>query len=512
MVADYIIKLVFAIIMTCPYHKTLFLALLTLSAVFIPNIRPILAETECAYDEIPYITSTKPINAEAGDAVSISGCNLSANGYIPELSINGAPLNIKTQGDTLNFTIPESSKKGKNTIELKVKNKANEYEINLDFYSADQITTDAYVKRQLYLTSLDIKSAWESGMGENVVVAVIDDGVYLNHEDLRGNFWTNPEEILNNRIDDDKNGYIDDYYGYNFAKNNNDMDTAGSHGTAVAGIIAGVKNDIGISGVAPKAKIMPLIVIDDSGGAKHSAVIKAIKYAVLNGADVINISLGNAIGSLSYTTIYDDAIRYAYENGVVVVAAAGNEDQESETFGQNLNFLPASPVCNESGENMIIGVGSLNTLTGGYANWSGFGSKCVDIYTYGDSIYTTSVAKHSGANYTYAQGTSFSAPIVAGAAALLKSANPYLSNKEIIKRISNNGDELEVHGEKSRKLNLARSLEDIEVMDLIPAAPQTDGASLAALGSADFELQKQGVIEKITYSIKNLLAEIAKRR
>jgi hypothetical protein len=294
--------------------------------------------------------------------------------------------------------------------------------------------------------------------GKGVIIAVIDDGVYLNHEDLRSRLWVNKNEILGNGKDDDKNGYIDDVYGYNFVLKNGDMATNGAHGTAVAGIISSQNNGAGISGIAQESIIMPLIVTSEQGVSYTKDVISAIHYAVNNGADVLNISLGNANGSAAYTTAYDSAIAYAYAHNAVIVASAGNEDEESKTHGQDLNFLPASPVCNEKGANMILGVGAINSSTGEYETWSAFGSNCVDVYAPGTDILTASVPKYTGSYYARAEGTSFSTPMVSAAVALIKDEEPSLSNAEIIKRIIDSGDQIFVKGERARVLNIQNAL------------------------------------------------------
>ncbi|KKT35473.1 MAG: Peptidase S8 and S53, subtilisin, kexin, sedolisin:Integrins alpha chain [Parcubacteria group bacterium GW2011_GWA2_44_12] len=313
-----------------------------------------------------------------------------------------------------------------------------------------------------------------------VVVAVIDDGVYLNHEALRSRMWVNKNEILGNSKDDDKNGYTDDVYGYNFVFKNGDMATTGPHGTAVAGIISAQNNGTEISGIAPESTIMPLIVTNEQGVSYTKDVISAIHYAVDNGADVLNISLGNANGSAAYTTAYDSAIAYAYAHNAVIVAAAGNEDEESKTYGQNLNFLPASPVCNEKGENMILGVGAINSSTGEYETWSAFGSNCVDIYAPGTNILTASVPKYTGSYYARAEGTSFSAPMVSATAALIKAGDSSLSNAEIIKRILGSGDSLIVRGEHARTLNIQNAIGNTTVVPHAVAINSVEPVRVAA--------------------------------
>jgi len=261
------------------------------------------------------------------------------------------------------------------------------------------VIDDEYYDYQEYLNKIGYYPyVKDFSMGKNVVVAVIDNGVWLEHPDLTGSAWINKDEDQYNNKDDDSNGYIDDYYGWNFIDNNNDLVTKGSHGTGVAGVISANSNSIGIIGIAPESKIMPLIVCDETG-CEDDIVISAIKYAVDNGADIINLSLGSS-GYVGYNSEYDQIIGYAYDNGVVVVAAAGNGDIESLSYtGQDLNFAKVSPASNDVNDmNTVLGVGALNALKKP-TSWSNYG-KGVDVYVQGEDIVSLSVPIHSdGASY-----------------------------------------------------------------------------------------------------------------
>ena len=169
--------------------------------------------------------------------------------------------------------------------------------------------------------------AWDQTTGSSaIVVADIDTGVDRNHPDLAANIWTNPGELPNNGIDDDKNGYIDDYYGWNFVKNTGDpMDDHG-HGTHTAGTIAAVGNNaIGVVGVNWQAKIMVLKFLDSGGSGSLDSGIKALQYAADMGARVSSNSWGCECNSVAM----DDAVKYEHDKGMVMVAAAGNDNSDA---------------------------------------------------------------------------------------------------------------------------------------------------------------------------------------
>jgi len=302
---------------------------------------------------------------------------------------------------------------------------------------------DTYLNKQWYLDTINAFSGWQKqSTSANVVVAVIDDGIYISHPDLQTNMWENTKEVVGNKKDNDGNSYKNDKYGWDFINNVADVQTLGGHGTHVAGIIGAVgNNNQGIAGISWKVKLMPLIACN-SKGCPTSAVTKAIRYAADNGANVINLSLGSQ-GTSAYSDDYNEAIKYAYNRGVVIVAAAGNGDIEGMSLGnsgvgQDLGVIPQSPVCNDNGQNMVLGVGSTDDQ--GYrTRWSNYGS-CADVYAPGKNIYSTAVPIFDGSYYSSEDGTSFSAPIVSGLAALLKGLYPSMPNSEIIARIIRNAN------------------------------------------------------------------------
>lgn len=254
---------------------------------------------------------------------------------------------------------------------------------------------------------------WAKGYtGQGVVVAVLDTGVDYNHQDLSSNIWTNSKEIAGNGKDDDGNGYIDDYYGWNFDGNNNSTLDVNGHGTHVSGTIAGVNNGYGVTGIAYNSKIMPVKVLDDEGSGSYSAIANGIYYAVDNGADVINLSLG---GGRSNDTL-QKAIEYASSKGVIVVMAAGNDGGSQ----------PAYPARYAKNYGLAVGAVDQNKNLADFSNRAG-----ADQLTYvtapGVNVYSTL----PGNEYASYSGTSMATPHVTGVVALMLSANPNLSDAQV---------------------------------------------------------------------------------
>ncbi len=281
-----------------------------------------------------------------------------------------------------------------------------------------------------------------------VIVAVIDTGLDWNHQDISWDqIWQNKKEIPNNGIDDDGNGYVDDVIGWNFiSKNNLPWDDDG-HGTFVTGVIAATRgNGLGISGINPYAQIMVLKALNAFGHTRVSFIAQAITYAADNGARVINIS----VGGKKLTRTEQIAIDYAYARGAVVVVAAGNEATDIADFG------PA-------GNDHVIAVAASDFADkpAGYSNW-GAG---IDITAPGNDVLSlraraTDLMRdipevkyrpgdaYVGADKRYyrASGTSFAAPIVAGVASLLLSANPDLTNEQVERILLQSARDLDVPG------------------------------------------------------------------
>lgn len=276
--------------------------------------------------------------------------------------------------------------------------------------------------------------AWEKTTGSsNVVVAVLDSGVDMQHPDLRTNIWNNPDERLNG-LDDDTNGFVDDLFGWDFIDNDNDpspikdlerryKDSDINHGTIVAGLIGAVGNNgFDASGVAWQVRLMPVRVMNAEGQGSIETVVKGLRYAVANGAQIVNLSFGGPDTSLELQQALSDASRA----GVIVVVSAGNHKVGESG---DLDFLPSYPACVDanSSEDSVITVGSVDSL-GNLSSFSNFGS-CVDLVAPGEGVastvmYDPTLERFKNSFGGYFSGTSLATPLVSGAAVLLKALHP----------------------------------------------------------------------------------------
>jgi subtilisin family serine protease len=280
---------------------------------------------------------------------------------------------------------------------------------------ADAQSVSQYSGSGYGLSSAPIRltDAWGilASVNREIIVAVIDSGVDYNHSVFVNSnaIWANPVETVNG-IDDDGNGYVDDIRGWNFAYNNNNPMDDGSHGTHVAGTIVGVGQDIFATTLNPsQIKIMPLKFLNDSGSGSIADAVTAMYYAVNNGAKVIN----NSWGGSTFSFALQDAVKYAYDNRVVVVAASGNS-------AINIDVNPIYPAGYPSPG--LISVAA-TTSSDGFASFSNFGTGRVHIAAPGAGIYSTLPNNTVG----YMSGTSMAAPFVAGLAALMLREQPTMN-------------------------------------------------------------------------------------
>lgn len=307
------------------------------------------------------------------------------------------------------------------------------------------VATNPLAEQSSHFETANVFKAWEymksqgvPGGDPTVTVAVIDTGVDYNHEDLRANMWTNPNEIPGNGIDDDGDGYVDDVYGANVldgaegADAGDPMDDHG-HGTHVAGIIAAANNNKGSVGIAYNCKIMAIKAGNGSGYFTNSAIAKAVTYAYEHGADVINMSFGGS--GVSY--VVQEALETAYER-CVLVAAAGNGGLQNEPDIHHLDGEPTYPAAFP----FVVGVmsESASHVESAFTNYDAKKDNKVEyeVYAPGEDVYSSIPSNR----YAKWSGTSMAAPVVSGAAALLRSLHPdrkVFPTKAVMSRICSSG-------------------------------------------------------------------------
>ena len=282
---------------------------------------------------------------------------------------------------------------------------------------------DPMYSSQWGLTKIQADKAWDITTGkQDIIIAVIDTGVDYNHPDLAANIWKNSREVPNNSIDDDRNGYVDDYYGYDFFnKRANPMDDNG-HGTHVAGIIGAIGNNgIGIVGVNWNVKIMSLKFMGADGKGDILSAVSAIHYARQMGASIITCSWGGRGESQALA----DAIR---QTNALFVVAAGNE-------GSNNDVIPHYP--SNLGYSNIIVVAATDT-SDQLGSFSNYGHRTVNVAAPGADILSTYPTNKN--SYVRMRGTSMATPFVAGIAGLMLSVNPRLTPAQLKSLIIQNVD------------------------------------------------------------------------
>lgn len=279
--------------------------------------------------------------------------------------------------------------------------------------------------------NIDIRAlnAWDLYCSDKeIIVAIIDTGIDYTHPDLENRIWINKNEIPDNGKDDDKNGYIDDIYGWNFYNNNGTICNFGpkgrsidsdndDHGTHCAGIIAATPNNkIGVAGTASNinVKIMCLKVV---GGKNRQGetydIMKAIEYAEQMGASICNISLN----STDNTSAFKDAFQ---SSDMLFVCSSGNNDNGGRNNDVNKTFPCSFQLPN------VITVSAIQS-DGTLADYSNYGVTSVSLAAPGTDIYSTQV----GGTYGFSSGTSMAAPFVSGVAAMIYSINDDLYAKEV---------------------------------------------------------------------------------
>jgi len=284
--------------------------------------------------------------------------------------------------------------------------------------------------RQWYLGAIDAYRAWDIEKGDSsVVIAIVDTGSDTAHADLISSFALNHDDPING-IDDDGDGYTDNFYGWDIANNDNDPSfSISGHGTNVASIAAASTDNItGISGVGFNARILS-VRIDDENTGQLTAAFEGIVYAADQGAFIIN----NSWGSFSFSQVGQDIVNYAAINkGALVVGAAGN----GPFSGPNAGIGTEAPFYPAAYEN-VLSVGSL--LEGDTIKASSNFGYWLDIFAPGEDMLTA----RENNSYGISGGTSMAAPVISGVAALIKSHFPELNAKQVAQKMLSTADQVD---------------------------------------------------------------------
>lgn len=292
-------------------------------------------------------------------------------------------------------------------------------------YASATIPNDPRFSEQTALNSgsqfedIDAPEGWElSTSAPNIVVAVIDSGARVSHQDLEGNLWRNAAETPNG-IDDDNNGIVDDLHGLNAIDDSGDLSDLSGHGTHVAGTIGAVGNNgLGITGVAWDVQIMPLKFLGKDGSGATSDAIECIYYAIEKGADVINNSWGGSGKSASL----QEALEEASKKGILIATAAGNE-------GNDLGSVPAYPAAYRIPNQVVVaGIDRNGTL-------SSFSNRSSSLVHIAAPSRALSASHSSDEAYKELLGTSMATPHVAGTMALLLNRFPQEPASFIVSRL-----------------------------------------------------------------------------
>lgn len=337
-------------------------------------------------------------------------------------------------------TVRVSFDSHKSTPELakELKKKYNEIEIAEAVVYPQLLSqsdfNDPFRSFQLLLSQIRAYQAWKIEDGDKeIVIGISDNGIKVNHPDLAPNTKSFTSEIPNNGIDDDQNGYIDDYNGFNLdGINTGDWGnayTTGDHGTQVAGIVgAKPNNNEGIIGVANNCMIFPIKISLTNSPGTIPYGYESIIFAADRGLDILNCSWGSV---KNYSYIEQSIIDYAVAKGLVIIGASGNDGNLTPVFKTVVKQYP-------SGYSGVIGVGSVNPGDQPLS-LNSIGSN-LHLLAPGEQAYTTT----SSDSYTDAiSGTSFAAPVVSGAAGLVKAKNPELNPKQILSFIRQMGFEMQ---------------------------------------------------------------------
>jgi subtilisin family serine protease len=344
----------------------------------------------------------------------------------------------------------------------------------------------------------DLQALQLRAKGNGVLVAVVDTGIDRNHPDIKDHLWTDPGEIPADHVDNDNDGLVDDVFGWNFFDSSEDtMELRGNPQTSIAGhgtFIAGL-----IALIAPSAKIMPIRAFSADGVSDAFSVAQGIKYAVDHGARVINLSFGSTEDS----PVMHDAVTYAHQRGVLMIAAAGNENKGDDVAPQ----FPAKWNLE------VMGVVALEA-DNRKATFSNFGTS-VSVSATGVDLFSLYPELNSTPDYAMWSGTSFAAPLATATAALILQDNPHQDIRGTIEATSANIDAQNIgfEGKLGRgRVDPLAALQSLQStggsrgeIELLPTGlePAAHGKAEATVSGTkhEFEIEAEGTAPRSIYKI-----------
>ncbi len=373
---------------------------------------------------------------------------------------------------------------------------------------------DPFIQNKWGLERTSAQRAWEITQGsKDIVVAVIDTGIDVDHKDLAANLWENPGEtgVVDNELcrrmkaplevrdcnkaingkDDDGNGFTDDVHGWNFVHNNHSLTDNHNHGTHISGII-GAKggNGFGISGVSPNVSIMTLKYYDPKASNTNNLknTIQAIRYAIKMKANIINYSGGGT----DYSAEEYAAVKEAERAGILFIAAAGNERSNSDEAGKH--YYPADYDLTN-----VISVTAVNKEETKVLASSNYGVRTVDLAAPGENIYSTL----PGNSFGVMTGTSQATAFVTGVAALIMAHNSEFKANDIKKYILRTGDEYSTLLSKTGTAKLLNSYKALTSLDKGVSATGVVAANTAKVGARAFAADQNLKNQKFNVSALN---------
>lgn len=354
-------------------------------------------------------------------------------------SLSSIPQQDK-KGETFEFT-PDSV--GMYQIILVAKDDRNACDVfvgrflvtdnpDVEFARDDEERPAIDLKHFTHLAKVEAQKAWETATGKGIKIAVLDTGVQYNHPAIKFNLAVNEQEKSGEvGSDDDNNGFSDDTLGWDFINGDNKPFDDEGHGSHVSGLAASH-----LIGTAKDATVIPVKVLNAAGGGDLASIVAGIYYAVDNGAQVINASLGGAFPEFQAML---EAVEYANSKGVVFIAAAGNDNLDL-SLPQN-NTWPA-----EFDIENVVSVAATG-INNALASYSNFGKEETDVAApggdAGEPVYSLATVNTHGAQFVGSGGTSMASPIVAGIAALLLETNPSLTPAEVKKALMDGGKDVQ---------------------------------------------------------------------